>query len=74
MGKYITVLGGLVSIIVGIWGLINWWYSFVILLKGSVPPILVLGGLAALFAGISEIKDSAQAKKEEAKAKTEEKK
>ena len=74
MGKYITVLGGLVSIIVGIWGLISWWYSFVILLKGSVPPILVLGGLAALFAGISEIKDCGQAKKEEAKAKTEEKK
>ena len=73
MGKYITVLGGLISIIVGIWGLISWWYSFVILLKGSVPPILVLGGLAALFAGISEIKDSAQAKKEEAKSKEEKK-
>ena len=73
MGKYITVLGGLVSIIVGVWGLISWWDSFVILLKGSVPPILILGGLAALFAGISEIKDCAQAKKEEAK-KTEDKK
>ncbi|MDP2920903.1 MAG: hypothetical protein Q8O12_00845 [Candidatus Omnitrophota bacterium] len=73
MGKYITVLGGLISIILGIWGLITWWYSFVILLKGSVSPILILGGLAALFAGISEIKDSAQAKKEEAKNKEEKK-
>lgn len=67
MGKYITVLGGLISIIVGIWGLVSWWYSFVILLKGSIPPILMLGGLAALFAGISEIKDCMQAKKEEVK-------
>jgi len=73
MGKYVTVFGGLVSIIIGIWGLISWWYSFVILLKGSVPPILILGGLAALFAGISEVKDSMQAKKEEAKP-TQEKK
>ena len=73
MGKYVTVLGGLVSIIIGIWGLISWWYSFVILLKGSVPTILILGGLAALFAGISEVKDSMQAKKEEAKPKEEKK-
>ena len=73
MSKYVTVFGGLVSIILGIWGLITWWYSFVILLKGCVPPILVLGGLAALFAGISEIKDSSQAKKEEAKNKEEKK-
>jgi len=69
MGKYITVLGGLVSIIVGIWGLTSWWYSFVILLKGSVPLILILGGLAAFFAGISEVKDSMQTKKEEVKPK-----
>ena len=73
MGKYITVLGGLISIIVGIWGLITWWYSFVILLKGSVPPILILGGLAALFAGMSEIKDCMQTKKEETKDKEEKK-
>jgi hypothetical protein len=37
------------------------------LLKGSVPPILILGGMAALFAGVSEIKDCMQAKKEEVK-------
>jgi hypothetical protein len=68
MGKLITVLGGLISIVLGAWGLITWWYSFVMLLKGCVPPILILGGLAALFAGISEMKDCCQAKKEEAKA------
>ena len=73
MGKYITVLGGLISIIVGAWGIMSWWDSFVILLKGSVPPVLILGGLAALFAGISEIKDCMQAKKEETKTKEEKK-
>ena len=73
MGKYITVLGGIISILLGVWGIVSWWYSFVDILKGSIPPILVLGGLAALFAGISEVKDCAQAKKEQIK-KPEEKK
>lgn len=73
MGKYITVLGGLISIVLGILGIVAWWWSFVDILKGSVPAILVLGGLAAFFAGISEIKDAMQAKKEEAKTKEEKK-
>ena len=67
MGKYITVLGGIISIIIGVWGIAAWWWDFKVLLRGSVPPILVLGGLAALFAGISEVKDARQAKKEEKK-------
>lgn len=71
MGKYITVLGGLICIILGIWGIWVWKWNFIVLLKGSVPPILALGGLAAFFAGISEIKDAAKAKKEEAKNKEE---
>lgn len=73
MGKYITAFGGFISIIVGIWGLVSWWDSFVMILKGSVPPILILGGLAAFFAGISEIKDGMQAKKEVVETKEEKK-
>ncbi|MBU3911891.1 MAG: hypothetical protein KKD90_04825 [Candidatus Omnitrophica bacterium] len=67
MGKYITVLGGLVCIILGVCGILIWKWHFIALLKGCVPPVLVLGGLAAFFAGLSEIKDASQAKKEEAK-------
>ena len=67
MGKYITVLGGIISIVIGIWGIMSWWWSFTELLKGCVPPVLVLGGLAALFAGLSEVKDSMKGKKEEPK-------
>ena len=63
MGKILTVIGGTAALILGISGLINWWYSFVELLKGSVPCFLILGGLIALFAGISELKDELAAKK-----------
>lgn len=73
MGKYITVLGGLICIILGIWGILAWKWHFIVLLKGCVPPMLALGGLAAFFAGVSEIKDTKQAKKEEAKEKEEKK-
>lgn len=73
MGKYITVIGGIICIVLGLVGIWAWKWQFVMLLKGSVPPILALGGLAAFFAGVSEIKDAAQAKKEEAKSKEEKK-
>ena len=69
MGKYITVLGGIIAILIGVRGIITWWWNFAELLKGCVPPVLILGGLAAFFAGISEIKDARQTKKDEAKNK-----
>jgi len=67
MGKYITVLGGIISIFIGLWGISTWWWSFVGLLKGCVPPMLVLGGIAAFFAGVGEIKGSIKARKEQKK-------
>ncbi|MFH1854648.1 MAG: hypothetical protein ABH815_04985 [Candidatus Omnitrophota bacterium] len=73
MGKYVTVLGGLICIVLGLWGIWAWKWHFIILLKGSVPVILMLGGFAAFFAGVSEIKDASQAKKEEVKDKEEKK-
>lgn len=73
MGKILTIIGGTAAVVLGLWGIASWWWSFVELLKGSVPCFLVMGGLIALFAGISELKDELAAKKEEAK-KPEEKK
>ncbi len=70
MGKYITVLGGIISVLIGIWGITTWWWSLAELLKGAVPPVLILGGLAAFFAGIGEIKDSGKEKKDEGKEKS----
>ncbi|MCX5716490.1 MAG: hypothetical protein NTV07_06555 [Candidatus Omnitrophica bacterium] len=67
MGKYISVLGGLIAILLGAAGLLRWLGHFINALKASVPAILILGGLIAVAAGVSEIKDAARAKKEEGK-------
>lgn len=67
MGKYISVIGGLVAILLGLIGLIKWWDLFVRALLATVPSILILGGLIAFAAGVSEIKDAMKSKTEEKK-------
>jgi hypothetical protein len=74
MGKYLAIIAGLVAMVCGVWLVIEWWDEFVILVKGCIPPILFFGGLIALIAGISSIKDAARTKKLEEEAKAEEKK
>lgn len=65
MGKYMSIIIGGVVAVVGLIGLINWWSSFVVLLKGSIPAMMIFGGVIAIIAGVSEIKDEASAKKPE---------
>ncbi|MEW6379356.1 MAG: hypothetical protein AB1611_07090 [bacterium] len=65
MGMIMAVLGGFLAIILGIIGLIFWFRYFLYLIAGSVPMILLTGGLIALFIGITEIKDTIKTKEEE---------
>ncbi len=67
MGKFLSVLGGLAAVIIGLVLLAKWWAYFIHGLQAIVPAILILVGLVALFAGISELKDSCACKKEEPK-------
>ncbi len=67
MGKLLSIIGGTVAVVLGIVALMSWWWSFVELLKGVIPCLLIMGGLIALFAGVSEIKDALTCKKEEKK-------
>jgi hypothetical protein len=64
MGKFIAVLGGLVAMAAGI-VLVSlvWWREFYQLVFGFIPPILFFGGLIALIAGISSIKDAQRTRK-----------
>ncbi len=51
------LIGGAVSVIVGLLGLIFWWSDFVIILKGGIPIIIVLSGILAVYIGLDEIQD-----------------
>jgi hypothetical protein len=60
------LLGGIVALIIGIVGLIGWWADFLLVLKGVIPILLVLGGALAIYLGIEEVKTAAPAKEEPA--------
>jgi uncharacterized membrane protein len=75
MGKIISIIGGTVAVVVGLILAFFAWSDAVILgIQFMVIFILVLGGLIAVIAGISEIKDSLAAKKEEKKEESKEEK
>lgn len=67
MGKYLSIIIGGAVALIGLVGLIRWKYAFGLVLKGSIPVMLLLGGVIAVIAGVSELKDEAAAKKEEKK-------
>ncbi|SPD72300.1 conserved hypothetical protein [uncultured Desulfobacterium sp.] len=49
--------GGLAAVVLGIIGIIAWWSDFVLILKGAIPAMLILGGGLAAYLGFEEIKD-----------------
>jgi len=53
----INVIAGLIAIVLGIWGLKVWWWSFSELLRGLIPLVLIIGGLVAIAAGIGGVKE-----------------
>jgi hypothetical protein len=72
MGKVLAILGGLIAMAGGVYLVILVWpQKFIDLVFGCIPPILFFGGLIALIAGISGIKDAARTKKLEAETKEE---
>lgn len=65
MGKILSVVGGAVAILIGVVLIFSWTLAFKLGLQFLIMLILIFGGLIAVIAGISEIKDSMAAKKEE---------
>ena len=76
-GKMLSIIGGLVAAAVGVLWIIPGILGFagddvLIVLKGSVSLGLVFGGIIAIAAGISAIKENAAEKKEKEEMKKEE--
>ena len=64
MGKIINIVLGLFAAIIGIILLVKWWDSFIVCFKAAVAAIFIVGGVVALIAGLSELKDEIDDKKE----------
>jgi hypothetical protein len=64
MGRFIVIIGGLIAMAGAIYlAIYVWWREFYELVFATIPPLLFLGGLAALIAGISSIKDKKRIEK-----------
>ncbi|MCB2193820.1 MAG: hypothetical protein KQI62_19750 [Deltaproteobacteria bacterium] len=62
----VALVGGLIALLLGIIGIFAWWDEFLWLLKGVIPPILILGGVLATYLGAEEMKDKKRAESEAA--------
>ena len=50
-------IGGIVSVILGVIGFSLWWNDFIIILKGGIPILLILGGILAVYVGLDAMQD-----------------
>ncbi len=56
-----ALIGGLVSLVLGVIGIIIFWGYFVKALAAGIPALLILGGALATYLGIEEWKDKKSA-------------
>ncbi len=52
------LIGGAVAAALGLIGLVIWWGPFLMVLKGTIAIMLLLGGGLAIYLGFDEIKDT----------------
>ena len=62
MGKVLSIIIGALVAAAGIILIVRWWYELLFVLRGTVPAILIFGGVIALIAGITELKDTLKSK------------
>jgi len=67
------IIGLIVAIVAAYIGLAYWLSDVVVVLKGSIPLMFFCGGILAVIAGITSIKDEIEAKKLEEEQKKEQK-
>jgi hypothetical protein len=53
-----TLIGGAVATALGLIGLGFWWKEFLMVLGGTIPAVLLLGGGLAIYLGFDEMKDT----------------
>ena len=56
MGKWLSILIGLVLIALGVWGVVAWWLDVVLFLKAAVVIMAIIVGLGIFVFGLSELR------------------
>ncbi|MHC5035823.1 MAG: hypothetical protein ACYTHM_00775 [Planctomycetota bacterium] len=62
----IHLIVGLIALILGAWGIISWWGDFGQFLRGMIPLLLVVVGLAGIGAGFQKKLREADLEEEDA--------
>lgn len=63
MGKVLSLAIGAAVTVIGLILLVVWRYQLLVVLRGVIPALLILGGVIAVIAGFSELKDTLKAGK-----------
>ena len=53
-----TLIGGAIAAVLGVIGIVAWFPQFLIVVAGTIPVMLLLGGALAIYLGVDELKDS----------------
>jgi len=53
-----TLIGGAVAAVLGLIGISIWFTQFLMVLAGTIPIMLLLGGGLAIYLGFDELKDN----------------
>lgn len=53
-----TLIGGAIAAALGLIGIVIWWSQFLMVLAGTIPVMLLLGGALAIYLGFDELKDT----------------
>jgi hypothetical protein len=67
MSKILIILGGIICLILGMWGIIAWWSYFVKALMALIPLVLIIVGLILAIFGYSDLKSELEERKEREK-------
>ncbi|MGR3177597.1 MAG: hypothetical protein ACUZ8E_06035 [Candidatus Anammoxibacter sp.] len=52
------IIIGLVATLLGIWGVIVWWFEFGAVMRGLIPVLLLAFGTIGIIAGLQAKKDA----------------
>ena len=52
-----SIILGLITVALGVFGVLHWMTDFLGVLKGLVPLSFICGGIVAIFAGISSLRN-----------------